>query len=289
MPFSLRSLYDKLPYVVAASRGQIQANFKQIAEFDALAAQRSKQFAIATAIPGILAFIAFGLTEVTPFFSLVGCAFVAIAVAVSILGQHWKRSNLLSARYELLQQLIEMLSRDMAEDASFYAYLDFSKTIIKRKIASRELYPQRRGWEQTFYKDPWIYLQGQFADTTTFDLSLVEHAVVRSGKTYSRSGKTKRKCKTKRKGSEIQLRLRFPRKRYGAMSLLQADLPQAVSLPPTVVLKQIKANDHQLSLRVKAPANACDSAEDLYQLITQMFLSAYQALNLSKTLSKASV
>lgn len=215
--------------------------------------------------------------------------FTILTAVLCILGGRWGRLNIDNLRYKLPLRLTEMLSRDMAQGAPFNARIDFSASTVQRKQTAEGPYPRRSGWKQAFYEDSWLHLQGQFLDSTTFDLSLVEHIVIRSGTKRGRSGKVKYKRKVKHKGCEIQLVLRFSRKKYGAISLLQDDLSQAMSLPPGAALKQIKANDHQLLLRVKAPAEVCNSPAGCYQLVTQMFLSAYQVLNLSKVLSKASV
>ncbi len=289
MPFSLSSFRKQLRYETSASAGQIQAHLKQIAELDKLAEKKKKQYTIAAITAVILAFVCLFSSTAVPFFMFVMVAFIVLAVVVCILGSRWGRFDLFDMRYELPQRLVEMLSRDMAKNSPLDARLDFSSPTTPPKQTSQGPYPRRSGWKQAFYEDPWLHLQGQFLDSTTFDLNLIEHTVVRSGTKRSSSGKVKHKRKVKGKGCEIQLVLRFPRKKYGAISLLQADLPQAVSLPAGIVLKQIKANDHQLMLRVKAPIEACHSVDSFYRLVTKMFLSAYQALNLSKTLSKSSV
>lgn len=290
MAFSLSAFRKNLRYETAASAMQIQAHLKQLAELDKLAEQKKKQYTTAAVVFGILAFVGFFITAGSEMFFLlyVVGALIAATIVTSIIAGRWNRIDLADVRYRLPQQLVEMLDRDTAKDAAFNIRLDFSVPTIKRKQTGQAPYPRKRGWKQAFYEDPWLHMSGQFLDSTTFDLTLTDFVVVRSGTKRSRSGKIKHKRKVKVKGCEAALMLKFPRKKYGAISVLQSDLPQAVNLPSDVVLKQIKANDHQLMLRAKAPVAAC-RPEQLYQLVTQLFLSAYQALNLSKELSKASV
>lgn len=289
MAFSLSEFRKTLLYETSASAVQIQAHLKQLIELDKIAEKKSRQYSITAFACGALALVCFILAANELFFFLYAVAVMIVLMTIAIVfATRWGRLNLADTRYELAQQVIEMLDRDTAKDAAFNARLDFSDPTVKRKKTGQAPYPRKPGWKQSFYEDPWFHLSGQFLDSTHFDITIKDFVVVRTGFKRSRSGKSKHKRKVKNKGCEAALMLRFPRKKYGAIGLLQSDLPQAVNLPDGVVLKQIKANDHQLVLRAKAPDSICNT-QSLYRLITQMLLSAYQALNLSKALSKASV
>lgn len=207
----------------------------------------------------------------------------------SYVAQYYERTNVPDIRYGILPPLAKMLARDMAEAETLNARIDFSSPTLKKKRTAKGPYIKRRGWKQALYADPWFRLSGKFLDNTEFTLSLKEFAVVRSGVQRSRSGKMKRKTKTKSKGVLMTLLLKFSRKRYGAIALFQEDLSSAVVLPSGIQLQKIKANDHKLFMQIRVPAHShlLMSSDGIYQLFTRMLLSAYQVLNLSKTLSKA--
>ncbi len=279
--FDLRSFSKTLLYQASPSALQLQDNLKLIAQQDKQAEQKKKRY-LTVAIAAIV--LIFGILFLLPGLAVLAVVFVAVAIAAFALYARWSRIDLADVRYILPQRLAEMLSRDMAKDNSFEAYIDFSVPTLKQKQTAKRAYAARSGWTEVLFEDPWLRLSGRFLDDTEFALTLNELTVVRSGYKWS-NGKRKYKSKSKPKGTEVQLLLHFPRKKYGAMSLLQPDLPQAVNLPPDVEIKRLKTNDHQLLLKVKVPSHR-QSSDDLYQLVTQMLLSAYQGLNLSKELSK---
>lgn len=287
MAFNLKSFGKTLVYKGSPSAIQLQANFKQIAEQDKQAEKKRSRYLIAACIFGFGAFFtiiwassSFGLT--------LASIFAAVAVITLILGIRWGRLDIPDLRYKLPTRLVDMLGRDMVKGAAFDVRVDFSNPTHKNKQTAKAPWPGRRGWTQRTFEDPWLQLSGQFLDNTLFVLMLTDLTVVRSGSKRSRSGKTKYKKKTKPKGMEAKLLLKFPRKRYGAVTALQSDLEGAVNLPQSVMLKKIKVNDHQLLIKAKVSPYGLDE-DGLYQLFTQMLLSAYQVLNLSKELSKSSI
>ncbi|NJM99955.1 MAG: hypothetical protein HC800_24965 [Phormidesmis sp. RL_2_1] len=292
MPFSLSSFRRTLSYRNSTTAVQLKAHLKQIRDQDAIAEQKKKIYIPVAIFCGLLAFGGLFLLELfAPIIFLVGLLGV-VAIGAGVMAARWNHWDVSNLRYELPLRLADLLSRDMSKESLLNVSLDFSSPTDKSKDVGTEPWLVRAGWKQTFFEDPWMQLSGTFLDSTTFTLTFTDFNVTRAGWKRGRSGKRKYKRKTKFKGAEIQLMLKFSRKRYGAMGLLASDLPQAVHLPDGVLLKKSKANDHQLVLQVKVPANSAlfsriSSVEGFYQLFIKMLLSAYQALNLSKELSKA--
>ncbi|MEM6452728.1 MAG: hypothetical protein AAF703_20725 [Cyanobacteria bacterium P01_D01_bin.105] len=290
MAFDLKSFGKTLVYEGTPSGPQLQANFKQIAVQDKKAEKKRTLYFTIAIISAICAFVGFiwaAQETAAGVLLLVPIVLLLVAMVTGVLGGRWNQFAVPDLRYTLPMQLVDMLERDMAKNTAFATRIDFSAPTKKKKQVAKGPWPARSGWTQASFEDPWLRLSGQFLDNTRFALTLTELTVVRSGWKRSRSGKRKHKTKTKPKGMEAQLLLKFSRKRYGAVTALQPDLAGAVNLPQQVSLKKIKVNDHQLLLRAKVAPNSLD-ADGLYQLFTQMLLSAYQVLNLSKELSKSS-
>lgn len=287
MAFTLKSFDRTLIYQGSPSAIQLQAHLKQIAEQDKQAEKRSKAcfiIAVALGLLFVLLLVLGGETSSVPP-ALAGVVFIAAAVA-GILSARWSRLDVPNLRYILVMRLTDMLSRDMAKGAPFNTRIDFTRPTAKKKQVSKEPWPARKGWKQALFEDPWLSLSGCFLDNTLFSLSITELTVVRSGWKQTGAGKSKHKVKTKPKGMEARLSLKFPRKKYGAITMLQSEIEGAVTLPPGVVLKKVKANDNQLLLHVKVGPYSLNP-DGFYQLFAQMLLSAYQVLNLSKELSKS--
>ncbi len=286
MAFDIQSFRKTLLYQATPSAVQLQANFRQIAAQDKQAEKKSVFYWIVTVIAGLLTFGSLFLLSSVPGIAFVPIVLFGVTVVIGIIASRWSRLNIQNLRYELPVNLVDMLSRDMKKDAPLDVRVDFSKPTDSRKQVSKGPWAGRAKWTEAVFEDHWMRLSGRFLDDTLFALMLNEHTVVRSGWKRGRSGKMKRKTKTKPKGFEAEVVLQFSRKKYGAIALLENDLSQAMQLPNGVTLKKIKANDHQLVIKAKVPPGF--SQEGFYQLFTQMLLSAYQGLNLSKELSKAS-
>jgi hypothetical protein len=291
MAFDIQSFRKQLRYQTSATAAQLQVNLKQIAQQDQLAEQQKKKYTTVAIACGVLCIPVFFLISVFPPAVILILGLILAAAITGIIASRWGRLDIPNLRYDLPQRLVDLLSRDIERDAHFGMCLDFSTPTHKSKKTGTAPYPARRGWKMDSFEDPWLHLSGHFLDNTEFTLQLTEFTVTRYGWKRGRSGKNKFKRKSKFKGFETQLVLQFPRKKYGAMTLLAADLSQAVKLPPGTLLKQLKADDHQLLLRVKVPAESQilreqSALEGLYQVFTQMLLSAYQGLNLSRELSR---
>lgn len=306
MALDRKAFSQQLRYQRSAAAPQLIADMQEIAEQDGHAEQQQRKF-IAIAVGfGIATFGSFFLLEtaIGPFL-IVGS--LAITLFAGILASRWNRANISNYRYQLAQSLVEMVARDMAPRAPLQMRLDCARSIQSAKKIDTIPHPYRKGWKIDRYRDPWFQLKGEFLDSTQFDLGLTTLAVSKHGWSRSRSGKSKHKRKNQLSGFEVYLTLTFPRKQYGAVTALQSDLEAAVRLPEAAQLKQLKVSDRQLGLKVKVSGqwsalsqtrtaasrdklrpdgqDPIDSTA-LYQVVTQMFLSAYHILNLSKTLSQ---
>lgn len=294
MAFNIQSFRKTLLYQSSTSASQLKVNLKQIAEQDQLAEKQSRKYNTIAVILGVLTLLSFLLAVgVSPMATVLLVVLFVATVTTAIIASRWGRLDIRNLRYLLPERLVDMVSRDMAREEPLTVRLDFSKPIEKRKKVSTQPYPARRGWKEDSFEDPWLQMEGRLLDNTVFDFRLQELSVTRYGWKRGRSGKRKFKRKTKPKGFEAALLLKFPRKKYGAITVIASDLQNAIKLPQKVTLKQLKVNDHQLLLRIKIASDYQQLWQEdaildgLYRVIAQMFLSAYQGLNLSKELSKA--
>lgn len=213
-----------------------------------------------------------------------------------------RSSNIDNRRYVLATQLINLLRVDLARETSLAIAADFRRANHKEKLHGKG---QAGPWKVSFYRDPWLQLSGRFADGTSFDLVHTELTQARTQVKRSHSGKPKHKSKTKH-GYEAELRLRFKPSKYRHMASLQADAEEAVQLPAGAVLKKLKHTDRDLVLRVagkgswsvvqgvagggqaaKKRADVVGDGPDGTRLLSLMFLSLFQILNLSKAIDKA--
>lgn len=186
-------------------------------------------------------------------------------------------------RQRLLLGILDMLDRDSQSASKFNVVLACTSDSDPLKQIETRLDPYRDRWKIDFIRDNWLNLKGELIDGTQFQLSITDLSVSKYGWKRSRSGKSKFKRKNKDKGTEIGLSLQFSRKRYGAIQVLQDEIQGAIQLPQNAQLKRIKASDRNLSFNVrmeKAPPTVLQTP------IVQMFLSAYQVLNLAKKLSQ---
>jgi hypothetical protein len=141
-------------------------------------------------------------------------------------------------------------------------------------------HPRKRGWKLDIFEDQWLTLEGKFLDSTNFFLTVTEL----NRTAYGQNPRGKSKSKNKLKGTEINLKLSFPSKKYGSIHVIQKAAPEAVKLPEQVNLKRMKVTGKAIDLTVNTPHSF--NQEQMYQTITMMFLSLYQILNFAKMLSK---
>ncbi len=270
-------------YETTALAPRIQLDCKEIAQYDQQMTKRRRIANTTLIISGVAIFASIFLASVLgaiPF--LIALIPLLVGIVLRII---WRSVDIPDMRYQVVEQLVDTLSRDMAPDTPFHLKLDFTPSNKKHKQIDTVPYPARSGWKMDRFRDNWLVLTGQFLDGTHFTLSLTELMVSRYGWKRGRSGKSKFKRKNKSKGVELELDLQMPRKRYGAVQVLQQDIQSAIQLPENVRLKRIKVDENSLVLGIKASPSFLDQTS-LYKLIMQLFLNAYHVLNLAKELSK---
>lgn len=280
MAFDLASFKrNRLTYETTASAQRIQLDCKQIAAFDKQMEKRNNIAIALCIVGGILVFIALA---VAGFLLIIALIVLAVGIVLLIQSSGMEIPDL---RHQLLPSVLEVLGRDMAEEATYRIQLNCTPSTDKSKKLDTIPDPSRVKWKIDRFQNNWLNLGGEFVDGTDFSIALTELAVSKYGWKRSRSGKSKFKRKNKPKGLELVLKLGFSRKRYGAIQLLQEDIQNAVKLPAHVRLKGIKVNDHMLMLTIKAPPEYLH-VERLPNLITQLLLNAFHVLTLAKQLSK---
>lgn len=285
MAFDLAQIKrNRWVYETTALASRIQLDCQEMAQYDQQMAKRRKLANTVLIISGIAVFASFFIGSVLgpiPVF----LALIPLAVGI-VLRAVWCSSDIPDMRYLVLEELIDTLSRDVARDQPFHVRLDFAPSNKDYKRIDTVPYPARSGWKMDLFQDNWLVLKGQFLDSTDFTLSLTELMVSRYGWKRGSSGKRKFKRKNKSKGVELELDLRIPRKKYGAVQVLQEDIQSAIQLPENVRLKRLKVSENNLILGVKASPDFLVSTS-LYKLSMQLFLNAYHVLNLAKELSKS--
>ncbi|GAB4232220.1 MAG: hypothetical protein Kow00121_60360 [Elainellaceae cyanobacterium] len=289
MAIDMEHFAQHLTYTITAPIPQILTDLTTIADFDQIAEAKQKRFNTILVISLIGCFVslfllAFGIGIVT----LIVCAIAAIFAGMML--NKYRRRNLANYRYEVLRKVLALLTRDIEPNAAVNLTLVLSPPIDANKKTHTGPHPRRSGWKIDYFRDSWLNISGYFLDGTHFSLAATELHITQYGWKRSRSGKSKFKKKSKPKAQELELTMTCPRRKYGAISVLQQDAIHAIQLPDAVRLMRFKSSDRRLSLTAKTPAWVTATPEDdpLYQTITLMFLSLYQILNLARVLSKNS-
>lgn len=299
MTLDIQSFSQNFVYTAHAPATKLQLELGEMAQLDTLAEQKKKRLGWLLAgfiLGGVVTFLL--AASIEPVFSTVigalavliiaGC--IAGAIATGVRFNYWRKLDFPDWRYQLPDQLIEMLSRDMDRSVPIALRLDMTKATDRTKKIATFPDPYRSGWKIDQFSDPWLQLSGVFLDGTEFSLGLTERNVAKYGWKRSRSGKRKFKRKMKPKGLEVTLTLEIPRKKYGAITLLKQEVADAIHLPPNTPIKHIKVTDNHFSLMAKVPPHKTTNVhniDQLYQIVTLLFLSAYQVLNLAHKLSKS--
>lgn len=307
MSVDLDTLQTTLDYRIHGPLTTILSDLEQVAALDRTIKAQTKLyqqwFGWLLVITSLLLFFSFSVPWSFP---LTVAAGIGVVVTGWRLNQYRQR-GMPSYRYQLMPQLLDMISRDLDPQHALDLHLVLSPALKPDKQTPPL---QHHGWKVSQFKDSWLRLEGQFLDNTRFLLISTEEWIQKSGSSVGSSGKRKYKTKTKPKGFTFELTLSVPRKIYGAVTMLKNDASAAIKLPRHAILKQLKLSDNRLYLKVKSSihplpnsgilnnstvqsatrsevnSDSSDSIEvDLYQLITALFLSSYQILNLARTLS----
>lgn len=294
MTINLENLRKSLIYDATAPRQVIDNDLNEIKNINQVIGERRtglikigwKYIKILFGLVFVSLIMIFIVPEVTILIWLIIPIVFAIALFNYI--QSWRqgRFSIPAYRYELPQKILEILSRDMDENAPISLKLDFNHPTHKHKIVAKIAHPQRSGWELKKFQDNWLQARGKLLDKTEFKLTIVEVNHIMSGWKRSPRGKFKHKSKTKGKGVDINLELKYSSRKYAGIKLLQNEVQAAIQLPDFAVLNEIKVNSKNLELSVTASPTIATNSVGLAEVTTMMFLSCYQILNLARTISK---
>jgi hypothetical protein len=221
---------------------------------------------------------------------------IALIGAIVAGVQRWRLGSfdLENRRYEMVHGVLGMVGRDMDKDQKVNIRLDLRTPQHDSKYVAEGV---RGRWTVKFYSDPWLQMRGKLLDGTVFDIYIVEKYQAR-GKWGGRRGN---KWKTKdRSATEVILELTPKPEKYPQVESLADQLYSAVRLPNWCTLKLLHHNQGVLMLRVVTPADwDCPPPPEPgkakppptsfngVDLLSLMFLSLYQPLNLTRAVTKA--
>ncbi|RKG70720.1 hypothetical protein D7V80_03930 [Corallococcus sp. CA054B] len=199
----------------------------------------------------------------------------------------------------LLATVLRRFQVDLVQDAPVEVTLDVSTPLAPGK----RVHQGKHGtWDREDFADPWLSLQGRFADGTQLHLSVVDQVrVLRRTKTLP--GKVRHQ--NKRSGASLMtVALRVNPGRHPGLTALEERARDAVKLPPGARVKRVRVAEDRVELRVlleegwvaRGP-NAAEPSEvlpgrppslnahktDASRAVTMMFLSLYQVLNHSSS------
>jgi hypothetical protein len=290
MAINLTTFAKDLTYQADTSVRQISKDLKELAEIKQLAEQKVAYFrklAVGSWV-GIVLIIIIGFFSA--FFdvltNLIGLGFFLLAVLIvpaifcSVKQSYYNKLKLRDERCELPKKILSMVNRDRTPNSNVKIMIHFTPAGEKGKKIQTLRHPRKRGWQLDIFGDQWLTLEGKFQDSTNFFLTVTEL----NRTAYGQNARGKWKIKNKPKGTEINLKLSFPSKKYGSIHVIQKAAPEAVKLPEEVNLKRMKVTGKAIDLTVNTPHFF--KQEEMYQTITMMFLSLYQILNFAKLLSK---
>jgi len=290
MAINLETFAKDLTYQADTSVRQIFKDLKELAEIKQLAEQKAAYFrklAIWSWL-GIVLIIIIGLffPFLNTWSSLRGLGFFLLAVLIvsaifcSVKWNYYHRLKLRNERCELPKKIVSMVNRDHTPKSNVKIGIHFTPAGKMGKKIQTLPHPSKRGWKLDIFEDQWLTLEGKFLDSTNFSLTLTDL----NRRAYGTNARGKSKSKNKPKGTEINLKLSFPSKKYGSIHVLQKAAPEAVKLPEEVNLKRMKVTGKAIDLTVNTPYFS--NYPEMYQTITMMFLSLYQILNFAKLLSR---
>lgn len=293
MPVNINALRKELVYETEASPAQIRADVDRIRVMDKVQERKESRWSFGCAgflVAAVGAFVWAAATDggvTAAWFALGGC--VAVAIFCGIMSSLAGAANADDKRYELLQAVLGLLEVDVRPEVPVSVRLDLRKPNDKSKYTESG---EVRGWNVKYFVDPWLQMRGKLADGTSFKVVVTERFQERTRWKRSRSGKMKRKSKTK-SATRFDVQLKPKTKRYKKLDELGESARGAVQLPPSVALKGMAIEEGGVVLKAitKAPWDIPTPEEpvegqDGAQIVAMMLLSLYQVLNLSRALTK---
>jgi len=292
MAINLETFAKDLTYRADTSVSQIFKDLNELAEIKQLAKQKYAYFK--NLAGGLWLVIILMLTFMLTFFmwlnaltNLIGFFLLAVlivpAIFCSVKWSYYHKLNLRDERCELPKKILSMVNRDSTPNSNVIMVIHFTPAGEMGKEIQTLPHPRKRGWQLSIFEDRWLILEGKFLDSTNFFLTVTDLNRTAYG-TKRRGKKLVSISRNKPKGTEINLKLSFPSKKYGSIHVIQKAAPEAVKLPEEVNLKRIKVTAKAIELTVHTPPFF--TQKEMYQTITMMFLSLYQVLNFAKFLSR---
>ena len=285
MSVDLAQFKQKLIYQGNASLQELDSAINQLCEFDRSVEKTNRIVNWITGLSflagiGCLVGAFFELTWLVPFAVAAGVVFVVGLIYGSMSSKY----DLQNRRYQLLQIVISLLSRDMPKDARFDVTLDLAPPNEKRKKVRSS---QVGEWNVTHYHDPWLKLRGRLVDGTKFDIVMAERFQARKKWKRSRSGKSK--LKTKSKSATVASVSLVPKQRnFRRLTEVAPQANEFLSLPYWVNVKKVSATPDRLSvvtsttedwtIRGHDPKSEFDGSD----IVVTMLLSLYQVLHESR-------
>jgi hypothetical protein len=295
MAINRKTFAKDLTYQADTSVRQIFKDLKELAEIKQLAEQKVAYFrtwAVGIWL-GIVLIIIVGffaafnnlalMLFLTEWMSVVFFIFLILiitAIFCSVKQSYYNKLKLRDERYELSKKILSMVNRDRTPKSNVKIRIHFTPAGEKGKKIQTLRHPSKRGWKLDIFEDRWLTLEGKFRDNTNFSLTLTDL----NRRAYGFNANGKWKSKDKPKGTEINLKLSFPSKKYGSIHVIQKAAPEAVKLREDVNLKRMKVTPKAIDLTVNTLYFFYP--KEMYQTITMMFLSLYQILNFAKMLSR---
>lgn len=290
MTFAEAKFKRTLSYEGALTAPQVTAMVDVIRGIDKFSESKKKQWGILAACGGVGGLI-IGYLLVEFVNEVLGGLIIIGGIAFGVFAframKRYGRMDFADERYELLNSVAKMLARDMTSNELLQVRLDLTRPNERDKYVRKG---KAGHWDVKYYEDPWLTMTGQFLDGTKYQLLVVEKFQARDRWKRSRSGKSKHKSKSKT-GTAAVLRLK-PKSSKVADWTANLDANQkAIQLPDWVEFKGLQEEGDVLVLKVgtKTPwaVPATRAKSDGVEMVSMMFLSLYQIVNLSKAVAKA--
>lgn len=289
MAINLTTFAKDLTYQADTSVNQIFKDLKELEEIKQLAGEKVAYFStlaggiwlgIVLIVIGLFFAFSTALTNWIGFGYFLLAVLIVPAIFCSIKWNYYYKLTMWDDRYELPKKILSMVNRDRTPNSNVKIQIHFTPSGELGKKIQTIPHARKRGWKIDIFEDKWLTIEGVFVDSTNFCLTATEL----NRRAYGTNARGKSKSKNKPKGTEINLKLSFPSKKYGSIHIIQKAAPEAVKLPAGAKLKRMKVTSKAIDLTVKTPQIL--NQEQMYQTITMMFLSLYQVLNFAKILSR---